>query len=80
MSEPYSPKPVTITLTPDEALVLFDYLSRCQQKGNDFSGPVDEPERIALWNLLALLEGVLVEPFLGDYGDRVERARASLRG
>jgi hypothetical protein len=47
---------------------------------NDFEGLVeDQAERRALWNLTALLERVLVEPFSAQYRELVEQARERLR-
>jgi hypothetical protein len=71
--------PVTLELTADEALVLFEWLSR--------SSPSDRParyadraEQIALGNLLCQLERVLVVPFDPDYDALVQAARTALRG
>jgi hypothetical protein len=67
-----------IKLTRDEALVLSDYLHRWQQ--TDDSMFADDAERIALWNLLAVLEsaddGVA---FRSDYPESLEAARSRLR-
>jgi hypothetical protein len=78
VKEPYVPKPATITLDPEEALVLYDFLERWEQRGDESLSSADHPERVVLWNLLALLEEALVEPLLEDYGERVDRARALL--
>jgi hypothetical protein len=67
---------VDISLTDDEALVLFDWLGR----RSDDLAPDEKPtaEIIALWNLEALLERVLVAPFMSDYAEQLEAARARL--
>jgi hypothetical protein len=66
---------VTVSLTNDEALVLFEWLAR-----NDAaSGPLlieDESERKVLWVLEGLLESVLVDPLRPDYKERLAEARA----
>ena len=70
---------VAVTLTLDEALVLFEMLHRWEE-AQAVTAPVDEGERVALWSLSALLEGALVEPFEGGYGDRVAEAKRRLAG
>ena len=68
---------VAIELDSAEALVLFELLSAFTDSGQlDMS---DEPERVALWNLCALLERTLVEPFDPEYDALLARARESLR-
>lgn len=68
---------VTITLTSDEALVLFELLHRWEDAGQ-VSAPEHQGEQVALWNLSALLERELREPFDADYGDLVDAARDRL--
>jgi hypothetical protein len=46
---------VTITLTADEALVLFELLHRWED-ADRVSAPQHKGEQVALWNLSALLE------------------------
>jgi hypothetical protein len=54
---------VVVRLSRDEALVLFEWLSRTDEATNDFGDLVeDQAEQRALWNLTSFLEGVLVEP------------------
>ena len=68
---------IKIELSPDEALVLFEYLSRFSDTGKtEFE---DKSEKIALWNLTCLLEKVMVEPFKPNYGELVHAARDRLR-
>ena len=70
-------KPVQFELTADEALVLFDLLSRyCD---TDVLAVEDQAEQRALWNLLGLFEKQLVEPFRLDYGELLATARERLR-
>lgn len=68
---------VTITLTSDEALVLFELLHRWED-AKRVSMPEHQGELVALWNLSALLERELREPFDGEYGDLVDAARVRL--
>ena len=69
--------PVSIDLTSDEALVLFDWLSRWEE--TEQLTIEDESEFTVLAGLLCLLEKQLVEPFMPNYGELVEKARAALR-
>jgi len=64
---------VVLTLTHDEALVLFEWLAREDEKG---AIPTEHPaERVALWRVQGQLESTLVEPFLPDYLAIVAAAR-----
>ena len=75
---------VILRLSKAEALVLFDWLHRNDDRDKDhrtdYYDIQDNGERIALWNLSCDLESVLVEPFRRDYGELVDAARAELRG
>ncbi len=70
---------VTLRLTSGEALVLFDWLHRCGDSDRVLP-PEHHGEQVALWNLSALLERELVEPFRSNYRDLVDRARVRLAG
>lgn len=70
---------VTLRLTSDEALVLFDWLHRCEDADRVLE-PEHRGEQAALWNLSALLERELTEPFQRDYRELVDQARARLAG
>ncbi|MGN7803433.1 hypothetical protein ACTJKE_11955 [Ensifer sp. 22521] len=76
------PDSAEIRLSPDEALVLFDLLSRwCEE--NDAPTPGAEcfestAECAVLHGLLADLEKQLVAPFRADYADVVNEARLRL--
>ena len=70
---------VVVTLTSDEALVLFDVLHRWEEAGA-ITEPGNDGERVALWNLSALLEPLLTEPFEQDYAERVAAAKIRLAG
>jgi hypothetical protein len=70
---------VTIGLSKDEALVIFDLLHRWE--GANTIDPVLLPgEQAALWNLSCALERVLTEPFGREYGQLISDARARLHG
>ncbi|RLU83081.1 hypothetical protein CTZ27_29305 [Streptomyces griseocarneus] len=68
---------ITLTLTPDEALVLSDWLYRVQ---TDLDRMIDDP---AVWAPLHRISGTLDKSLAGvfaaDYAERVEAARARLR-
>jgi hypothetical protein len=69
--------PVQLTLTNDEALVLFEWLTRTSD--NDAPAPfVDRAEQRVLWDLLAMLERVLVGPLSPEYDKLLTAARAAL--
>ncbi len=68
---------VSISLTGDEALVLFDLLHRWEND-DQVSAPQHKAEQVALWNLSAVLERSLHEPFEPRYADLVSAARGRL--
>jgi hypothetical protein len=72
------PKDVTLELSADQALVLFDWLARMSDAG----GPVpfvDKAEQRVFWDMECMLERVLVEPFAADYQFLLEAARSRVR-
>jgi hypothetical protein len=68
---------VQISLTADEALVLFEFLSRFEES-NELT-IVDPAEERALSNLLGPLQKQLASPFQHDYLEQLQRARNKLR-
>jgi hypothetical protein len=71
-------EPVPLELSADEALVLFEFLSRYSD--SDVLATVHQSEQRALWRLLGLLEKRLVEPFRPDYTQLLQQARDRLQG
>jgi hypothetical protein len=70
-------KRVKIELTSDEALVLYDWVTRFNQRANtDFA---DQAEERVLFDLEAMLEKVLVAPLQSDYADLLAQARSNVR-
>jgi hypothetical protein len=70
-------KKVKIELTSDEALVLYDWLTRFNQRADtDFA---DQAEERILFDLEALLEKALVAPLKSDYADVLAQARSNVR-
>lgn len=66
-----------IELAEDEALVLFEWLSRFNKTGR--AAFEDQAEQRALWNLEAALEKVLVAIFDPRYAELLAAARQRLR-
>ena len=66
---------MAVTLTSDEALVLFELLHRWEDSGEIDTASMPG-ERTALWALSGRLESILVEPFEGTYA----RQRLAERG
>ncbi len=69
---------INLTVTKDEALVLFEFLARFNKSehSNIFE---DQSEQKTLWNLEGQLEKQLVEPFRPDYKDIINEARNKIR-
>ncbi|WP_414431067.1 hypothetical protein ACMG4M_07600 [Alcanivorax sp. IL3] len=68
---------VKVELTKDEALVLFDLLSRFSSE--DVLDIQDQAEERALWNLSCTLEEILSEPFSDNWAEIISAARERLR-
>jgi hypothetical protein len=69
--------PVTVQLSRDEALALFEWLHRSEDQ-DGVSPPEHHAEQVALWTLSALLERELVATFQQHYRQLVEEARERL--
>jgi len=66
-----------ICLSEDEALVLFEFLSRfCQSDNLTIE---DQAEQRVLWDALAQLESQLTSPLRADYEQLLRRARIAVR-
>lgn len=70
--------PVHVELSRDQALVLFEWLSRFDKSGDPSF--VDPGEQAVLWVLEGILESNLSEQFRPDYSDLVAQARERVRG
>lgn len=66
-----------VELSREEALVLLEWLSRLNKTGN--SAFVDQAEQRVLWDLEAMLEANLAEPFHPNYDELLAAARAAVR-
>jgi hypothetical protein len=63
-----------LELTDDQALVLFEWLARLDERD---AFPVEDPaEQQVLWCLHGQLEKALSQPFRTDYRELVAQARA----
>ena len=67
---------ITIKLIREEALVLFELLTRFSE--DDFQ-IIDSSEERVLWDIQCSLEKVLTEPLQPDYSDVLMRAREQVR-
>ncbi len=68
---------MAVTLTSDEALVLFELLHRWEDSG-EIDTVLMPGEQTARWALSGRLESILVEPFEGNYRELVDYARQRL--
>ncbi|GAB2647657.1 hypothetical protein GCM10009743_23890 [Kribbella swartbergensis] len=69
---------ISVDLSRDQALVLFDWLARTSEAGEPV-GFVDQAEQRALWDLEACLEALLPEVLAADYQVRLRLARDKVR-
>ncbi|MBT9311749.1 hypothetical protein [Leptothoe kymatousa] len=69
---------ISLNLSKAQALVLFDFLTRFSKR--DRLAIECGAERRVLWDMLADLERVLVEPLGADYGQRLQEAREQVGG
>jgi hypothetical protein len=71
------PDAIPIQLTPDEALVLFEWLSRFNENGDATFR--DQAEQRVLWDVHAALESNLVAPLDPQYDRLLAEARGQVR-
>ena len=64
---------VTVSLTKDQALVLFEFLARIDPDAT--SCDVQEAELLVLWRIEGQLEKTPVEPLVPNYSELLEQAR-----
>ena len=70
--------PISVTFSVAEALVLFEFLTRSEERQR--FEIVDDAEQRALWDLEAEFERVLVEPLDPTYDKFLAEARRLVRG
>jgi len=68
---------VNLELNSDEALVLFEFLSR--YSNSDELTIEDPAEQRVLWNMCCDLEKTLISPFNTSYAQFLEAARSATR-
>lgn len=68
---------VTLELSRAEALVLFEFVSRHSDSRR--LEILDQAEQRVLWDICCTLEKTLVEPFMPNYKEVLEMARAQVR-
>jgi hypothetical protein len=68
---------VQLELSREEAPVLFDWMSRFDERKDVVFE--DSAEQRVLWDIECMLESALVEPLQPDYNELVARARATVR-
>jgi hypothetical protein len=66
---------IQVTLSQDEALVLFEWLASLEQKPNE---PPDEAEQRVIWRLEGQLESLLTVVVAADYRERVLLAKKAV--
>lgn len=71
-----SAETIKIELNSDEALILFELLSRYSD--TDELAIEDQAEQRVLWNLCCDLEKLLIEPFSNNYREMVVDARSRI--
>jgi hypothetical protein len=71
-----TPDKISLTLSKQEALVLFEWLAKVEPMGTTVFQHSSE-ERV-LWKLQGQLESTLQEPFAPNYDDLVSQARADV--
>ena len=69
---------VTVRLTHDEALVLFDITQRLNEDDCFGELATDQAELVTWWNLTAALEPLIDEAFSPDFDQRLSAAKARL--
>ena len=77
MSEHGHTSNLQVSVTADEVIVLFEFLSRFEE--SDELTIVDQAEERTLSNLLGLFQKQLVSPFQRDYLGQLKQARNRLR-
>ncbi|WP_373033757.1 hypothetical protein [Sulfurovum sp.] len=70
-------KSINLEVTNDEALVLFEMLSRFSN--TDVLSIEHQAEQRALWNLTCIFEKVVSEAFDGEYEKSLSAARERLK-
>lgn len=71
-----TPDGITLEVTKQEALVLFEWLAKVEPMGTTvFQHPSEEK---VLWKLQGQLESTLQEPLTANYAELVAQARSAV--
>ncbi len=68
---------MTLELSREQAVVFFEWLSKFN--ATEGRRVRDQAEERVLWDIEAMLESTLVEPFDARYDDLLAKARAAVR-
>ena len=68
---------IQIEISKDEAIVLFEFLSRFSEE--EILQVEDQSEARVLWNILCDLEKLLAEPFAINYKEILQKSREIVR-
>ncbi|GAA4748407.1 hypothetical protein GCM10023350_36670 [Nocardioides endophyticus] len=69
---------ISLVVSQDQALVLFEWLARTGNAGEPAPFE-DQAEQRVLWDLESVLEAALTEPLDDDYQPKLEAARSRVR-
>jgi hypothetical protein len=69
---------INIRLTKDEALVLFEFISRFNEADHKALFQ-DQSEQKMMWLMEGQLQKILAEPFRQDYKEIIDKARNNVR-
>ena len=64
---------VSIVLSRNEALILFDWLASFETRG--LQSACDDAEQSVLWKIEGRLESTLIDIFADNYHERLEQAK-----
>ncbi len=70
-------KNITLSLTKEEAIVLFEFVSRFTQRGSLTIQHLAEEK--VLWNICADLEKILTEPFQLNWSEILQHAQNTIK-
>lgn len=73
-----SEKNISLEITKDQALVLYEFLARVDTTDEFRKVTQHVSEEVVMWKLEALLETILTEPFEDGYPAILNKARATV--
>ncbi len=66
---------VNLSLSPQEALVLFEWLTSSDEVGGTKAFACDDAERQVLWDIQSQLEKILADVFTSNYKEKLASAK-----